>query len=425
MSSAAVVSTEARRAASASARLGPGTPGAGLESSGLEGTLRGSRTVAFGLSEGVADDRQSPGSGRAGVRVEEEGRRERTTPSSTDGSRRRREDDEGRPRRAETTQHLNAPSLAASASSSRNRMEDLTTSFATYSTSSPPFERAPSPSSTPLSSPAGPSHPILTTQASFVHSHASSSGISTPVPSAPPPHSSHKSTPSTRHRPRSPSSSSRPTLVTSTSATLPVSHSSLSRRHDPVLPHAKVAPAPPTGMYWSKTPVGGRVPRGMRAHSSTMVDNDVWCFGGCDIQGKCSRELWKLDCGAFRAREGRIGLMCDAETFTWSKPKAVGDLPPPTRAHTAIVVDRRLFIIGGGDGPTYFNETYYLDTSASSLLFRTPSSSFSQSPSHGRSPPSSVLPPPGVAPTPPCCTATKLSSSAAATVRTRSTTCTH
>lgn len=50
------------------------------------------------------------------------------------------------------------------------------------------------------------------------------------------------------------------------------------------------------------------------------------------------------------------------ESFTWSKPKVIGDIPPPTRAHTATVVDKRIFIIGGGDGPSYFNETYYFDT---------------------------------------------------------------
>lgn len=47
----------------------------------------------------------------------------------------------------------------------------------------------------------------------------------------------------------------------------------------------------------------------------------------------------------------------------WSKPKVVGDVPPITRAHTAVLVDKRIFIIGGGDGPTYYNETYYFDTS--------------------------------------------------------------
>lgn len=46
----------------------------------------------------------------------------------------------------------------------------------------------------------------------------------------------------------------------------------------------------------------------------------------------------------------------------WSKLRCIGTLPPVTRAHTCTAVEDRLFIIGGGDGPTYFNETYFLDT---------------------------------------------------------------
>ena len=39
-----------------------------------------------------------------------------------------------------------------------------------------------------------------------------------------------------------------------------------------------------------------------------------------------------------------------------------GDLPPPCRAHTATLVDRRIFIFGGGEGPSYYNSLYILDT---------------------------------------------------------------
>lgn len=46
----------------------------------------------------------------------------------------------------------------------------------------------------------------------------------------------------------------------------------------------------------------------------------------------------------------------------WSKPKVSGDLPPPRRAHSATMVDKRLFIFAGGDGPHYFNDLYIFDT---------------------------------------------------------------
>lgn len=116
--------------------------------------------------------------------------------------------------------------------------------------------------------------------------------------------------------PRSPiSSDPRPTNTTQTpkipSATPAIPSSSAvatsssnptysSRRQDPVMPHAAVSNAPSTGMYWSRTPASGRIPRGMRAHSATVVDGDVWCFGGCDNRGTCSRDIWKFDCGELK-----------------------------------------------------------------------------------------------------------------------------
>ncbi|KAI5479159.1 hypothetical protein MNV49_004019 [Pseudohyphozyma bogoriensis] len=99
-------------------------------------------------------------------------------------------------------------------------------------------------------------------------------------------------------------------------------------------------------MYWSKTPVAGRLPRGMRAHTATTVGEDIWVIGGCDIRGVCYKDVWRLD----------------ADSFTWTKPRVIGDIPPVTRAHTATLVDKRLFIFGGGDGPTYYNDTYFFDT---------------------------------------------------------------
>ncbi len=46
----------------------------------------------------------------------------------------------------------------------------------------------------------------------------------------------------------------------------------------------------------------------------------------------------------------------------WSNPATIGDLPPPCRAHTATLVDKKLVIFGGGEGPVYYNEVYVLDT---------------------------------------------------------------
>lgn len=40
----------------------------------------------------------------------------------------------------------------------------------------------------------------------------------------------------------------------------------------------------------------------------------------------------------------------------------LGEVPPPCRAHTATLVDRKIVIFGGGQGPVYYDSTYILDT---------------------------------------------------------------
>lgn len=46
----------------------------------------------------------------------------------------------------------------------------------------------------------------------------------------------------------------------------------------------------------------------------------------------------------------------------WSHPEVQGDIPPPCRAHTATLVDRKIVIFGGGEGPVYYDTVYVLDT---------------------------------------------------------------
>lgn len=46
----------------------------------------------------------------------------------------------------------------------------------------------------------------------------------------------------------------------------------------------------------------------------------------------------------------------------WSYPETLGTCPPPLRAHTTTLVDRKLIIFGGGQGPTYYEDIYIFDT---------------------------------------------------------------
>ncbi|KAF4462816.1 Tip elongation aberrant 1 [Fusarium albosuccineum] len=52
----------------------------------------------------------------------------------------------------------------------------------------------------------------------------------------------------------------------------------------------------------------------------------------------------------------------DADSFHWSIPHVVGDIPVPLRAMTCTAVGKKLIVFGGGDGPEYYNDVYVLDT---------------------------------------------------------------
>ncbi|KAM0238007.1 hypothetical protein ACHAPO_003883 [Fusarium lateritium] len=52
----------------------------------------------------------------------------------------------------------------------------------------------------------------------------------------------------------------------------------------------------------------------------------------------------------------------DADSFHWTIPYVVGDIPVPLRAMTCTAVGKKLIVFGGGDGPEYYNDVYVLDT---------------------------------------------------------------
>ncbi|TFK29105.1 galactose oxidase [Coprinopsis marcescibilis] len=119
-------------------------------------------------------------------------------------------------------------------------------------------------------------------------------------------------------------------------------------RSTPRLPQDKDVPAAPaTGMYWSKAPAWGHLPgRTLRAHTVTLVDNVAWIFGGSDDRDT-SKDIYCFD----------------TETMQWTHPDTVGDVsPPPCRAHTATLVDRKIVIYGGGLGGIYYDTVFILDT---------------------------------------------------------------
>lgn len=106
-----------------------------------------------------------------------------------------------------------------------------------------------------------------------------------------------------------------------------------------------VAPAPASGMYWSRAPLSGNPRTPIRAHTATLIGSNIYMFGGCDSR-TCFNELSVLD----------------TDSFYLSSPHVVGEMPEALRAMTCTAVGKKLVVFGGGDGPAYYNDVYVLDT---------------------------------------------------------------
>ncbi|KAI2638487.1 galactose oxidase [Xylaria nigripes] len=151
--------------------------------------------------------------------------------------------------------------------------------------------------------------------------------------------------PSGRSTSATASSSASPNL---TGSRLPpsLSHSSVQSTFPPLQDlstAADVPAAPSSGMYWLRAPVSGERP--LQAHTTTLLGNSIFVFGGCDNRA-CFSDLYVLD----------------ADAFHWSRPQVRGDIPTPLRGMTCTAVGKRLVLFGGGDGPGYYNDVYVLDT---------------------------------------------------------------
>ncbi|CAD6570059.1 MAG: hypothetical protein CYPHOPRED_003727 [Cyphobasidiales sp. Tagirdzhanova-0007] len=204
-----------------------------------------------------------------------------------------------------------------------------------------------------------------TTKATFDEVNASAGTLS----------STNKTSDALKPSPSTPASTSIPTLGTSSSSssTPPSLSSSTSKDRRFPLPYSGdpasplYAPFSLMNPFWHKAPVWGQLPtRPMRAHTATLIEGRdgaaIWVFGGCD-QKNCFRDVWKLDLGK-----------------VWTKPKLRGAHPPSLRAHSATYIPPfssparippstppptsthgHILVFGGGDGPSYFNDTYLLD----------------------------------------------------------------
>lgn len=120
-------------------------------------------------------------------------------------------------------------------------------------------------------------------------------------------------------------------------------------------------------MYFYKLPYQGMPPpKALRAHTGTLVGNNLYVIGGCDKYG-CWPGVAVFNTGEAGSSTMRGGYQADralpfAETHVWRTLQTGGDVTlPPLRAHTTTLVGKTLYVVGGGDGPNYSNDVYALD----------------------------------------------------------------
>jgi hypothetical protein len=112
-------------------------------------------------------------------------------------------------------------------------------------------------------------------------------------------------------------------------------------------------PPPPDVAHWElphATGERGEPPSSRCQHTATVVGDMMLVFGGLGVDAE-GHDVALNDLHVL-----------DLTTRTWSRPEARGQPPPPMFSHTATLVGKRLFIIGGQNGMEVFSSVYVFDT---------------------------------------------------------------
>ncbi|KAI0830112.1 galactose oxidase [Trametes gibbosa] len=91
-------------------------------------------------------------------------------------------------------------------------------------------------------------------------------------------------------------------------------------------------------------------------------------FGQLPARGVRSHTVTLVDnmvwlFGGWDGRTSWQEVFCfNTETMQWTYPKLSGEIPKPCRAHSATLVDQKIYVFGGGEHADYYNDVYVLDT---------------------------------------------------------------
>ena len=84
-------------------------------------------------------------------------------------------------------------------------------------------------------------------------------------------------------------------------------------------------------------------------HSSTLIGNRVFCFGGCACEG-----------GPYVFRDTLAVLNLD--DMAWERPRTSGASPSARAQHAAVAIGSDLYIFGGTDGANSLSDAFVLNT---------------------------------------------------------------
>ncbi|KAF0465446.1 galactose oxidase [Gigaspora margarita] len=152
-------------------------------------------------------------------------------------------------------------------------------------------------------------------------------------------------------------------------------------------------------LVWEKLETTGRPPISRGYHTSNLVGNKLVVYGGSDGH-ECFDDVFMLDlernnwikvniansrqrlshtatqvgsylfivCGHDGVRYTSEVLLLNLVTMQWEVRKVYGTPPSGRGYHTTILYDSRLFVFGGYDGHSVFDDVYCLDLSACAYL---------------------------------------------------------
>ncbi|CEM12535.1 unnamed protein product [Vitrella brassicaformis CCMP3155] len=114
-------------------------------------------------------------------------------------------------------------------------------------------------------------------------------------------------------------------------------------------------------LVWTRPEVKGSIPHARAGMSLNYIRGYLYLFGGSGHATKCFNDLHCYD----------------PDNQTWFQPPMDEDMPRPDKraGHVAAVVDRKVFVLGGSFGPTYFRDCHILDTDPAPDVSRSETSS--------------------------------------------------